>query len=102
LPGRPGWRCYVAKVDGSAQAAAAMFLDGRLAELGMAATLEPARRRGCQLALLRRRILDAAAAGCELLFVKTGERDPKRPSNSYRNILRAGFEEAYVRPNWMA
>jgi hypothetical protein len=102
LPGRPGWRCYAAKVDGSAQAAAAMFVDGGIAELGMAATLDPARRRGCQLALLRRRILDAAVAGCGLLFVETGERDPSRPSNSYRNILRAGFEEAYLCPNWVA
>jgi hypothetical protein len=102
LPGRSGWRCYVARVDGSAQAAAAMFLDGPVAELGMATTLEPARNRGCQLALLRRRILDAAEAGSELLFVETGERDPERPSNSYRNILRAGFEEAYLCPNWGA
>ena len=39
------------------------------------------------------------AAG--LLFVETGERVPERPSASYRNILRAGFEEAYLRPNWL-
>lgn len=102
LPGRRGWRCYVAKLDGHAQAAAAIFLGADIAELGMAATLEPARRRGCQLALLRQRILDAAEAGCELLTVETGERIPERPSNSYRNILRAGFEEAYLCPNWGA
>ncbi len=100
LPGRHGWRCYVAQVDGAAQAAAAMFLAGGIAEFGMAATLEPARRRGCQLALLGRRIVDAAAAGCELCFVETGERIPDRPSNSYRNILRAGFEEAFLCRNW--
>lgn len=100
LPGRRGWRCYVAKLDGTAQAAAAMFLDAGIAEFGMAATLEPARRRGCQLALLGRRIADAAAEGCELCFVETGERVPGRPSNSYRNILRAGFEEAFLCPNW--
>ncbi len=102
LPGRRDWRCYVARVDGAAQAAAAMFLDGGIAKFGMAATLEPARRRGCQLALLRRRLLDATEAGCELCLVETGERVPERPSNSYRNILRAGFEEAFVCPNWQA
>ena len=48
-----------------------------------------------------RRIADAGAAGCETLFVETGERVPNRPSASYRNILRAGFEEAYLRPNWV-
>lgn len=100
LPGRPSWRCYVAKLDGNAQAAGAMFLDADVAELGIGATLEPARGRGAQLALLHRRIVDAAAAGARLLFVETGERVPGRPSNSYRNILRAGFEEAYVCPNW--
>ncbi|HZO05041.1 MAG TPA: hypothetical protein VFB52_01520 [Solirubrobacterales bacterium] len=100
LPGRAGWRCYVALIDDTPQACAAMRIDGGIAEFGMAATLEGARGKGCQLALLRRRIVDAAAAGCHLLFVETGERIPDRPSISYRNILRAGFEEAYLRPNW--
>jgi GNAT superfamily N-acetyltransferase len=100
LPGRDGWRCYVARVDGDARACAAMLVDGEVAEFGIAATLEGARGRGCQLALLRRRILDAAEAGCRTLFVETGERVPDRASVSYRNILRAGFEEAYLRPNW--
>lgn len=100
LPGRDGWRCYVAKVDGQAQGCAAMLIDEGIAEFGVAATLEPARGRGCQTALLHRRILDAAEAGCRTLFVETGERVPDRPSASYRNILKAGFEEAYLRPNW--
>ena len=77
-----------------------MLIDDGIAEFGIAATLEPARGRGCQLALLHRRILDAAEAGCHTLFVETGERVPGRPSPSYRNILRAGFVEAYLRPNW--
>jgi GNAT superfamily N-acetyltransferase len=100
LPARAGWRCYVGRVDGEAQSCAAMHVDDGIAEFGVAATLEPARGRGCQLALLRRRILDAADAGCHTLFVETGERVADRPSASYRNILRAGFEEAYLRPNW--
>lgn len=100
LPGREGWRCYVAKVDGEAQACAAMLIDEGVAEFGIAATLEGARGRGCQTALLHRRICDAAEAGCRTLFVETGERVPDRPSASYRNILKAGFEEAYLRPNW--
>lgn len=100
LPGRPGWRCYVAEVDGEPSGCAAMFASRGIAELGIAATLEPARGRGCQQALLHRRILDAAGAGCRTLSVETGERIPGRPSASYRNILRAGFEEAYLRPNW--
>jgi hypothetical protein len=100
LPGREGWHCYVARVDGTAQACAAMLVSHGVAQLGIAATLEPARGRGCQLALLHRRVLDAVELGCESLFVETGERVPDRPSASYRNILRAGFREAYLRPNW--
>jgi len=100
LPGREGWRCYLARVDGEPQACAAMLIEGEVAEFGIAATLEPARGCGCQLALLRRRILDAGEDGCRTLFVETGERVPGRPSGSYRNLLRAGFEEAYLRPNW--
>jgi GNAT superfamily N-acetyltransferase len=100
LPGREAWRCYVARVDGEAQACAAILIDGGVAEFGIAATLEAARGRGCQTALLHRRILDAAEAGCQTLFVETGERVPGRTSISYRNILRAGFAEAYLRPNW--
>jgi hypothetical protein len=101
LPGSEDWRCYVARVDGAAQACAAMLLDGEVAEFGIAATLEGGRRRGCQLALLRRRIVDAAEAGAELLFVETGARIEGQAAGSYRNILRAGFEEAYLRPNWV-
>ncbi len=100
LPGRDGWRCYVARVDGEARACGAMQIHAGVAEFGIGATLEPARGRGCQLALLHRRIADAVEAGCHTLFVETGERVPDRPSTSYRNILRAGFEEAYLRPNW--
>lgn len=100
LPGRDGWRCYVARVGGEPQACAAMLVEEGIAEFGIAATLEDARGRGCQTALLHRRIRDAAEAGCRTLFVETGERVPGRPSASYRNILRAGFEEAYLRPNW--
>jgi Acetyltransferase (GNAT) domain len=101
LPGRPGWRCYVAKVDGEPRACAAMFLDGEVAELGIGGTLEGGRRRGCQLALLGRRIEDAIASGARVLFVETGARVPGRPSSSYANILRAGFEEAYLCPGWI-
>jgi hypothetical protein len=101
LPALADWRCYLARIDGEPQACAAMLLDGEVAKLGVAATLEGGRRRGCQLALLRRRIEDAAAAGVRTLFVETGERVPGRPSTSYANILRAGFEEAYASPGFI-
>jgi hypothetical protein len=100
LPALPDWHCYLAWVDGEPQACAAMLLDGEIAKFGVAATLEAGRRRGGQLALLHRRIEDAAAAGARTLFVETGARVPGRPSPSYANILRAGFEEAYLCHGW--
>lgn len=99
--GTDGWRCYAALVDGEPVAGATLLVDGTVGEFGTAATMEAARGRGCQTALLHRRIRDAAAAGCRTLFVETGVRTDDRPSASYRNILRAGFREAYVRPNWV-
>jgi hypothetical protein len=100
LPALPDWRCYLALIDGEPRACAAMLIDGEVAELGVAATLEGGRRQGCQPALLRRRIEDAAAAGVRTLFVETGARVPGHPSTSYGNVLRAGFEEAYLMPGW--
>jgi hypothetical protein len=100
LPARDGWRCYAARIDGEAQACAAMRIHAGIAEFGIAATLEPARGHGCQTALLHRRIVDAIDADCHTFWVETGERVPDKPSTSYRNILKAGFEEAYLRPNW--
>jgi GNAT superfamily N-acetyltransferase len=100
IPGLPDWRCYLALLDGEPQGCAALLLDGEVAELGFAATLESGRRRGCQLALLRRRIEDAAASGARTLFLETRARVPGRPSPSYANVLRAGFEEAYLCQGW--
>ncbi len=48
------------------------------------------------------RIRDAIESGCTTLVTETGERIPLKPSNSYRNILRFGFEEAYLRPNYLS
>ena len=102
LVGRPGWHCFLA-FDGSAPAATgALYARGELAWFGAAATLPEYRRRGAQSALLGIRIQEALALGCTALVTETGERTGNRPSVSYRNILRSGFEEAYVRPNFIA
>ena len=39
LPGRRDWRCYVALVDGTPAASAAMVIEDGVAEFGLAATL---------------------------------------------------------------
>jgi GNAT superfamily N-acetyltransferase len=96
------WRCYLA-LDGNEPAAAgALYVSERMGYLSFAATLPEHRRKGAQNALLARRIRDAREAGCDLVVTETGERIAGRPSNSYRNIERAGFELAYLRPNYRA
>jgi GNAT superfamily N-acetyltransferase len=101
LVGRPNWLHYIA-YDGDAPAAtAALFVHGEFGWLDFAATLPDYRGRGGQNALIARRIQDATARGVQRLIVETAEGKPDKPSPSYRNIVRFGFETAYVRPNFL-
>lgn len=67
------------------------FTDG-IAQLTGAATAPAYRRRGVQSALLRARLADAAAAGCELAVVTTAP-----GSLSQHNVQRRGFQLLYTR-----
>jgi GNAT superfamily N-acetyltransferase len=102
LPGRPGWGCYLAYAGELPVAAGAVFVSGDHAWLGQATTLAEHRRRGGQSALIAARIGEARAAGATVIVTETGETVDGRPANSYHNILRAGFEPAYVRPNYIS
>jgi GNAT superfamily N-acetyltransferase len=96
-----GWDCWLA-LDGDEPAAAAgVFIAEGVGYLGFAATLPEHRGKGGQNALLAERIDHARAAGCDVVLTETGERRDDLPSNSYRNILRAGFTEVAVRANWL-
>ena len=77
-----------------------MYVDGPNAWIGVASTRPGYRRRGAQTALLAARIDAARDAGAVLLATETGERVPGEPDQSHRNIVRAGFREAYLRANW--
>jgi GNAT superfamily N-acetyltransferase len=100
--GRPGWSCYVAYDGGQPAGAGALYVDGGVGWLGLSATLPEYRGRGAQSAILAARIEDARRQGCATVVTETGELADDRPSSSYRNILRAGFREAGVRPNYRA
>lgn len=102
LAGRPHWVCVMAFAHAGAVAAGAVYLAGEHAWLGLGATLPSHRRLGAQTALLARRLSEAAARGAKIAVTETGERLPDKPSGSYRNILRAGFEEMYLRQNYMS
>ena len=102
LPQKAGWRCYTAALgpDRPVVATASMLICDGVAQLGPGNTLEEGRGRGCNTQLLRRRLLDAAAAGCHTVFVELGESGPEWIAAVYRNLQRAGFGEAYRSHNW--
>jgi GNAT superfamily N-acetyltransferase len=98
LVGRPGWRIHAACDDGRPVACGAMFVMGRGAWLGMAATHPAYRSRGAQSALLARRLADGIALGVGL-FAVAADRPAADdgPGHSFRNILRAGFGVSHER-----
>ena len=102
LAGRANWVCVMAFAGATPVAAGAVYINGEHAWLGFGATLPSHRRRGAQSALLARRLSEAAARGARVAVTETGERLPDKPSTSYQNILKAGFEEMYLRQNWMS
>jgi GNAT superfamily N-acetyltransferase len=102
LPQADRWRCYTAALspEEGVVATGSMLIHEGVAQLGPGTTLEHCRGRGCNTALLHRRLRDAAAAGCHTVFVELGEREPERLSAAHRNLRRAGFEIAYRSRNW--
>lgn len=101
IVGRPGWHHYIAFDGDTPAATAALHVTGRYGYLGPAATHPDFRRRGAQSALIARRLRDAADLDCEMLISETAEDHPDDPSPSFRNMRRAGFQVAYVRPNYI-
>ena len=87
-----GFRGYVARVDGAIAGGGSLRLDGEVAQFSGAGTLPRFRRRGVQTALLRARLMDAAAAGCTIGVVVT-----QPGSKSQQNVQREGFALLYAR-----
>ncbi len=91
LPGRDGWHCYLALVDGNPAAAAAMLADGEVAQFGLAATLEPAHGTRAGLALLRRALEDGIALGVRRFVADVETSDEDGPRAARRDLRDAGF-----------
>jgi GNAT superfamily N-acetyltransferase len=101
LDGRPGWTLQLAWEDDTPIGAAGLYVAGRAGYFSFGSVLPEHRGKGAQRALFAARIHEAAELGCTVLVTETGARDPGKPGFSYANILRAGFEEQYVRPNYV-
>jgi GNAT superfamily N-acetyltransferase len=101
-PTRRGWTCWLALAGGEPAGAAALYVDNGAGYLGYAGTATEHRGKGAQSVLLATRIRRARELGCDVVYTETGKLLPDRPSASYRNITRAGFEELYLVPNWLS
>jgi predicted GNAT family acetyltransferase len=90
----PRLRRYVAYVDGEPAAAAALYTNGQRSYFAGAATIPGMRNRGCQSALIQRR-LDDAATTSEEVVVTTAFGSP-----SQANLQRLGFASVHTRALW--
>ncbi len=99
--GRPGWLHYLGFDGDMPVSTGGLYVRDGIGWLGYGATLPSHRRRGGQGAMFARRITDAIAQGCRWLVTETGEETPEEPNPSLHNMLRMGFEEAYLRPNFV-
>lgn len=101
LSGRAGWSCFGAFDGDRLVGTGAAYVVGDLGWIGIAGTLPEARGRGAQTASLAARIRAAAAAGARTLAVETTDRVDSEAGPSFRNVVRAGFEEAYRQRWWL-
>jgi hypothetical protein len=73
-----------------------LVVSGEWGSFGAGSTLPEYRRRGAQSALFARRIQDGITLGCRWFTTETGEDTQENPNPSYHNMVRAGFQLAYV------
>lgn len=100
LVARPNWHHFMAFDGNKAVAASSLFVRQNIGWLGIGGTMPTHRRKGGQGALMAHRIQHAAALGCEWVITETGEDTPAQPNPSFHNMLRTGFQLAYLRANW--
>lgn len=97
----PNWHMYMSFADDTPAGTGALYMRDGVGYLDFGATHPDFRRLGGQTAVLNTRVRDALEAGCTSIVTMTGEATPGDEQHSYRNILKAGFEEAYLRENWI-
>lgn len=88
---QPGARLYLACIEGVPAAAAALDIRDGIGFLVAGSTLPQFRNRGCQTALIRHRLAEAAEAGCDIVV---GNAAPY--SSSRHNMERAGMSTAVL------
>ena len=82
-------------------AAAALHLSGEYASMAFAGTLPEHRGKGAPTTLLAHSMRLAREAGCRYVISETAEQKADQSVVSYRNMIRMGFEEVYLRKNYL-
>jgi GNAT superfamily N-acetyltransferase len=100
LPVQENWRTYTAELEGQIVSFGSMLIHEGVAVLDLDATVEDFRGRGCNQALLRRRLVAAAEAGCNTVVAELPEGEDDGVAAAVRNLLRAGFLPAYRSMCW--
>jgi len=96
LVGHPQFRCYLALVEDVPAALGVLHVANGIGSMANALTVPAFRGRGCQTALLYRRIRDAVQAGCNLLVSQC------MPGvTSQNNQVRVGFQIAGSKAWWV-
>jgi GNAT superfamily N-acetyltransferase len=96
-----GYRHYLVYHKNIPIAAGALFVRGNYASMAIAGTLPAFRGLGAQRFLLAHRLMAARQEGCTFAISETSQDLPHRPVPSYRNMLRTGFQEVYIRQNYI-
>ncbi|MEL7003682.1 MAG: hypothetical protein AAFN93_13245 [Bacteroidota bacterium] len=99
--GQKGYKNYIVSWKGKDIAAGALFVEGMMASMAFAGTLEPFRGKGAQRLLLKARMQDAVEHGAQFITAETGQHKEDNPVQSYLNMKKTGFRDAYLRQNWI-
>ncbi len=101
LVGAPGWTCLLAFEGAVPVGAAAVVVEGDAAWFTLGATRPEHRGRGAQGSLFAARSRVALDAGVRHFVTETGMPvGDEGPGPSHRNMLRSGFREVELRPNY--
>lgn len=96
----PNWCHYLAYDKKEAVSASALFIKDDIAWLGLGSTLPSHRKKGYQRAMMNHRIKEAKKYDCKIVCTETGNL-PNEDNPSLRNMFRTGFQQAYLRANYI-
>lgn len=97
---RPNWHVFMSFAGDQPAGVGTLFIKDGIGWTDFGATSPKFRCMGSQGAVLAKRIEFALDNGCHQLHTCTGEDVPGDPQHSYKNILKMGFREDYIRENY--